>query len=487
MNSARLLTTVAIIVGASLTGCDASWQAPLPREGVAAKGLAPTTQPGPDDVRLDASAIQPMHLDLLAIDLPTVAAVATARNIDILSARQRVEASHGRYASSIGSALPSLVPAIGFGFHRGGARDTTGAIVTGNYVALHPAAAVQWVVNPGQVIHDVIASRKRLSAAQQDELSVGVRTLQQAAAQYYGLCLAQAGVSAALEAQSNAEELVRVAAVRLKAERAVPADDLRAQAALAGRQQDVLLAVNAFYYASVALATTLRLDPAVTHVARPDKLTRTALVRDDMTLDMLMAMAVERRPDLKAVRELIAAAEADKAAIAWGGLGPAAITGYQAGGIASRASGVDYPMRLEQVATAGAGFRLGLAIIGDLQSADARQRLAVLAAQSQLDQLRGEVVAAVQDSRASDKLVPLAVRQLAAAQEGLRQVQAAYTAGRAILLDVLDAQSVLAQARLRYAQAVAGYNQSRVNILASLGILDAASLGQPDSLENKGD
>jgi outer membrane protein TolC len=48
--------------------------------------------------------------------------------------------------------------------------------------------------------------------------------------------------------------------------------------------------------------------------------------------------------------------------------------------------------------------------------------------------------------------------------------------GRAIQLDVLDAQNILAQARLRYAQAVVRYNQSQVRLFSALGLLDAACL-----------
>jgi outer membrane protein TolC len=45
-----------------------------------------------------------------------------------------------------------------------------------------------------------------------------------------------------------------------------------------------------------------------------------------------------------------------------------------------------------------------------------------------------------------------------------------------LLLDVLQAQNELDTARLRYADAVVRYNQSQVNLLASLGLLDAPAL-----------
>lgn len=63
-----------------------------------------------------------------------------------------------------------------------------------------------------------------------------------------------------------------------------------------------------------------------------------------------------------------------------------------------------------------------------------------------------------------------------AAEDALAQTGQGFRIGRAIQLDVLDAQNTLAQARLRYAQAVVRYNQSQVRILSALGLLDAACL-----------
>src|SRR5438105_2229137 len=67
--------------------------------------LAPTTQPTAS-LNVDVSQISPMYRELLAIDLPTVARVAAAQNLDIQSARQRLEASRGRYETSVEAIFP---------------------------------------------------------------------------------------------------------------------------------------------------------------------------------------------------------------------------------------------------------------------------------------------------------------------------------------------------------------------------------------------
>ena len=62
-----------------------------------------------------------------------------------------------------------------------------------------------------------------------------------------------------------------------------------------------------------------------------------------------------------------------------------------------------------------------------------------------------------------------------------RLAEANLKTGTMLLLDVLTAQDLLEAARLRYGNAVTHYNQSQVNLLAALGILDPGSFSHMDS------
>src|SRR4051812_19879696 len=77
-----------------LSGCQTQpWTPP------AHQNVAPATQPTAW-LAVDSSQIQPMYRELMAVDLPTVVKVASAQNLDIEQARQRLAASRGRYESS---------------------------------------------------------------------------------------------------------------------------------------------------------------------------------------------------------------------------------------------------------------------------------------------------------------------------------------------------------------------------------------------------
>ncbi|HEY3245180.1 MAG TPA: TolC family protein, partial [Phycisphaerae bacterium] len=327
-------------------------------------------------------------------------------------------------------------------------------------------------------------------------------------------------VSAGQQGVTEAEELLRITRLRLQAGTGVPADDLRAQARLAERRQELIAAVNAFYNASVALATTLRLEPTLTLVPKADALPPVTLVRDDLDLDDLLGLAVAYRPDLERVRALVEAAAADRGATWWGAFGPQFQVSYQIGGITGHANHVNkgqgIPGNLivnplspngsfstnplanglirenllrgsreldpdrdqtfgfsdQQRFSAGAGWRWSVSAFGDLKASRAAEKQAVIEAERRLDQVKAQVVMTREASRASSLAIPLAHDQLTAAEESLRLSEANLRVGTMTTLDVLVAQDAVMRARLSYAAAVVGYNQAQVALLAAIGVLD---------------
>ena len=199
---------------------------------------------------------------MLAVDLPTTLRVAMARNIDIQAAQEHVAASRGEYEASIGMIFPSIQPNITARGLRGAVSTPAGlAVLSFNHV--FPTVLLQWIINPGQVAYDIIASKRRLEASDQRDLAVVQETMRAAAVQYYDVVLAQAQVAVAQRSLEEAKELIRIEHLQSRTGTALPVDELRAQAALAARQQNLLTALNTFYDASVALTVMLRLDPTV--------------------------------------------------------------------------------------------------------------------------------------------------------------------------------------------------------------------------------
>jgi len=445
--------------------------------------VSPATMMGPaDTLSLDPSVVEPMHIELLAIDLPNVVRVAVAQNIDIRQAKLEVEAARGRYDASIGRALPVLAPTAIFDLGNGAARNTRGNIVDASFDSIRAFLFIDWVINPGQVAYDIIASRKRLAATEHQERAVIVDTLHTAVVQYYDLILAQSRVETARQALAEADELLRINQLRERTGTGVRADTLRAEAHLAERQQDLTIAMNTFYRASVDLSVTLRLDSTVTLVPSITELGMITLVRDELGIDELLDLAVTYRPDLEGFRSLIEAVTADRKAVAWGGFGPQFQAGYLIGGISGHYNNsLPLPnlsgINRDETFTASVGFRLSADTFGNLRAANAVEEQTILEGERMVDHARAQVVTALQGSRANAQLVDKAKQQVNAATEALRLTQANLSVGTMTTLDVLAAQDSLSRAGLRYAHAVVGYNQAQVDLLASLGLVDGAALG----------
>lgn len=464
-----------------------------------------------------------MYREVLAIDLPTAVRVAAAQNLDIRLARQRVVGARGRLESTVGGAFPALVPTALLEHVEGTVRATPGDLVGVGFNTFQPSVAVQWVLNPGKVLYEIVAARKRLLATEHEERAVASETLRLAAVQFYELVRLQARVSAAHQSVTEAEELRRIAALRVASGLGVPADQLRAEARLAERRQDLVSALQSFYEASIRLSLTLHLDSTVTLVPAIEAVAPHALVREDLTLEELLALALQYRPDLAGTRDLVAAVAAEHGAAWWGAFGPQFQVAYQIGGITGHSSNTVEPQGIpsnlllnpfsssgsfhpnpvanglikefisrgarglegardesfsffdQQRGTAGVGWRWSLSAFGDLKTSGAAEAQAWIAAEARLDQAQAQLVAAQQASRANRELIDLASQQVASAQEALRLTEAHLSAGTMTTLDVLQAQDALAQARVRFADAVVRYNQAQVDLLAALGLLDESS------------
>ncbi|MDB5321283.1 MAG: hypothetical protein JWN40_2914 [Phycisphaerales bacterium] len=461
----------ASFVFAALAGCASQRVARAPHPSV-----APATQPS-ESLSIGDTDVRPMYHELLAVDLPTVLRVAAARNLDIAQARERVEASRGRYESSVEAVFPVIAPSLAYQHLEGVNQNANGSLTAANFTNLLPAISVQWVLNPGRVVYDIIASKRRMEASEQQQDAVMLDTARAAALQYYDLVLAQAQLGVARQAVAQAEELARITRLKVKSGTGLPTDELRAEANLGGLEQDVVLALNRFYQTSVALTLTLHLDPLVTLVPSIESVKQTTLVRDDIPIEELLAMAAQYRPDLEAVRTLLRSAEADTGTTIWGGLGPQLQAGYTFGGLQTDSSVKNYGLHEQQKAGVGASFAFGLSTFGQMKIADANQRSAAVDVQRQTDQVRAAVVSAQQNSSANAKLIPVARRQLDAAQQALQLAQANLKAGTLLTIDVLQVQAEVDRARLRYVDAVVHYNQAQVNLLGAMGMFEPAAAG----------
>jgi outer membrane protein TolC len=105
----------------------------------AAPDVRPRAQPPGYAIKLDSSQVHPMYQEMLAIDLQSVVQVASDKNIDILQARQQVEASRGQLQSAAASIFPVISPSVVLDHLQGVNRSDTGQPVGVDFTTFQPA------------------------------------------------------------------------------------------------------------------------------------------------------------------------------------------------------------------------------------------------------------------------------------------------------------------------------------------------------------
>lgn len=476
---ARLPHARTVLFAVLCSGCAGAPRALPPRD---LPRVAPDQATEGDQRVALGTEVEPRYTELLAVDLSTVVRLALARNLDVERARELIRFQRGKLSAERGVLLPAFSPALAFEKVDGAVRATEGNLVD---VAFHTSQVfvlARWILNPGAVRYELLAARRRLDASLHEERAVRMAALRAAALRYYDLVLAQVEVEAAREALAEAEELSRITRTRVEAGTGLLADEMRARAELASRRQDLIRALQAFYEASLALSTALDLDATVTLAPRAQQVALNTLVDQELTIDELLALALEYREDLESARRIAEAMDADRRALRWRGLGPALLLSGQLGSISGEADDVsglgdvDQASKGQERFAAALSWELSPSLAGALESAAASEGLAVIELRRLLQEIRGEVVRQEYESRTQKALAEEARHELEAAEEALRLARANLQAGTMTTLDVLHAQSSLAGARSRHATAVIRYDQAQIGLLAALGLLDRNAL-----------
>ena len=430
--------------------------------------VAPVTQ---------SLAIQPMYRELLPIDLRTASEVALAQAQDVLRAQNATAAAAASVRSVFGWLLPTIAPGISYEKVDGTVRATQGTLVDAAFSTVQPVVLAQWILQPGRVVHELLAARKRVVATRLHERAVRVTTLRAVAAGYHELLAAAARVGAAQVAFLAADEAARVTAAQHRHGLVLATAARAAAGAAAQREQELRETLLGFHDASIDLATTLGLDPMVTLAPVTAEVLPHTLVRTELTVDELLGFAIAQRDDLAAVREELAASEHDGGAAFWSAFGPSVAVGYQTSAVRGSAEGAPANgFHDQQRLQAGVGWQFDTSKIAALVAADVADREAQRVLTEVLLRVRGEVVLAHQVVIAAEPGVAAARQSLAAATTAGAEAAARHRAGAAPEADLLTARAVEAAARSQLVAAIARYDQAQVDLLAAIGVLDTTNL-----------
>ena len=321
-----------------------------------------------------------------------------------------------------------------------------------------------------------LESARQLLSAAASTLDATVQSVFFTALQsYYNTQATRAAVIAALESEKASRESLSAAEVRYKVGTGTPADRLQAQTAWSQATLNRIKAEGIVKIAYGTLANVMGLDASqpLKLADIPESNPSATFERD---IEALIAEARQRRPDLKAAEAQVKAAQSNIDYTRASGLPTLSLsagpTWIDSGNITSNASTIGLTLTLPLFSGFDTTYKV--------RSAQAKAEVAGAQRDNVNLQVALDVWSAYQSLTTATQTIRSSTDLLNSAEQSERVALGRYKAGVGNILDVLNAQSALAAARLQRIQALLDWHVSRASLAKAIGALDG-SLLNPDS------
>lgn len=402
-----------------------------------------------------------------ALDLGQVVEQALCNNPQTHAAWANARAQAAQVGVAKGTYLPSLNASLGRG------RTETGA-ANGNSKSTTDKASGS--LSLSFLIYDFGGREASLEYAQQLMAALAATedmTLQSvflsAVQAYYQALAADAAVTAAMESERASQESFKAAEARYRIGSGTPADRLQAQTAAA---QATLARIQAEGNARAAygvLANAMGLDAhQAPKLAPPVEM---APHNDfERNVAQLIEQAKKQRPDLVAAEAQVKAAEANIAVARANGLPSVSLS---AGHTYSDTRGLADSVRGNSIGiTVSIPLFSGFETTYKVRAAEA-QRDARLAQRDQVaKQVSLDVWRAYYALQTSTESVRATTALMTSAGQSEKVASGRYKAGVGSILEVLNAQSALANARQQHIQAQYNWRIAKASLAQAMGQLD---------------
>jgi outer membrane protein TolC len=329
-------------------------------------------------------------------------------------------------------------------------------------------------VDLGDAIYNRLVEKQKLEAARRGIQSAHARALRDAVSAYFDLTKAEAVTDAIAESLRVSEAYEKQLGNAVGIGVAYKGDELRVRVQseryrMAQRQAQEKRAI-----AAAKLAEVLHLEQGTGLRARQRQLVPLSVVGVQSPLRDLIAEAQAARPEVSEMEAFVAAAEQERKAARYAPLVPSLMAqgffGTLGGG---QESEMDRFGSSSDVIV-GLSWRIGPGGLFDStreRQAEARKNMAHIEQVKLADRLASEVAALHARARSLNDQITMARDNLKTATDALAAGEQRKEAGVGVVLEVVQSQQDLTQARLAYAETVAEQNKVQYELLHALGRL----------------
>lgn len=240
----------------------------------------------------------------------------------------------------------------------------------------------------------------------------------------------------------------------------------------AEREGDVLTTENKQIMSGVELASSLNIPLEYPIFPKDERLARInyASILADKPLNELFSMAEKNRPDLKDLTYLIKEAKATF----WADLSealPTVTTNANFGNTGPQRGQFNRTYQRNVTVEANLLNNLGLGLFSRMKMDKARIREAILTKEKEVVSIKNAIAKAYFDLKLNRKQIDVAIKKMTSAQSALKITHARQQHGVGIHLEVVQAETKLAEARQEYLDAVMRYNNAQLQLMFEVGEL----------------
>lgn len=411
------------------------------------------------------------------LDLATVLRLAGAQNLDLQLAREKLNEAEARYDSATWQFFPWLNVGVGYRSHDNRIQTVEGDIIDADKQSLNAGGTVTAQVDLGDAIYRRLVEKQKREAARHGVQSANARALRDAVSAYFDLTKAAAVDDAIAESLRISEAYEKQLTNAVGIGVVYKGDELRVRVQseryrMARRQAQEKRAV-----ASARLAEVLHLGQGTSLTARQRQLVPLNVVALNVPLSDLVAEAQAGRPEVSEMAAFVSAAEQERRGTRYAPLIPSLMAqgffGTLGGG---RGSDLDRFGSSSDVVV-GLSWRIGPGGLFDTTRgnlAEARENIARIEQAKLSDRLAAEVASLHAKAKSLSDQVSMARDNLKTATEALAAGEQRKEAGVGVVLEVVQSQQDLTQARLTYVETVAEQNKAQYELLHALGRLGEA-------------
>jgi len=420
----------------------------------------------------EPSALEATTNQVFTLDLATALRLAGAQSLDVLIARERVSEARARHDQARQKFFPWLSPGIGYRRHEGNIQDVAGAIFNADKQSYTVGAGLNAQLDLGEAIYQSLAARQTSLAVAAGAEARRQEAVQAAATGYFDLLRTQAAAGVAREAVRLNEQLTGQFREAVGAGLVFRGDLFRAEVQTRKSEVQVRRFEEERRAAAARLAQVLRLDPSVDLVPAGPELVPLELAEAGTGLSGLIAQALAARPELRQAAAVAEAAGAERRGTTVGPWIPtlgaqAGISGL--GGGRDEAWGDFDDARDYQI---GLSWRLGPGGLFDrprVRAAQAREQAMRLEAEKSSDEVVRQVVEIHNRIQSLRDQLKLTERAMESAGELFQLSRSRREYGVGVVLEAIQAEQELTQARLEHLRVVAAYNQAQYLLRRAVG------------------